>query len=177
MAGFPDALLPFYWTGKLSFWHYSTILTLSAGAEITFTFGPSVEKTVYLLYVGNTGRPRVVATGDYYTGTGAGLRHQQYGIERYPFDPVKLHSDYLVESVFMPDYPMNIPISHENLMTITLFNTETYNVQWDLTFWILETSMTVFLEEIIPYLRGQIMFNTEVVPRLLKILKKQLGET
>ena len=113
---------------------------------------------VWLLYEGTTGRPRVVSTADIYAGTGAGLRHRQYAYETVPVEPILLHTDYLIESVYIPVYPLSIPITHSNPMSITLFNNEAFNISWDLTFWILETSLDIFKQEVIPFMRGYIDF-------------------
>ena len=149
----PDILIPAYWSGLLRFQHFSTVLTLPATTTARITYGPSTASDIWLVFRGNSGRPRVVATGDFYEGTGAGLRHWMPPLKAGQLEPVVYHTDYLVPSVFEPDYPLFVPISNKNLMVLELFNSEAYAISWDLTFWQLECDATAYETEIMPYLR------------------------
>lgn len=149
----PDVLLPFAWSGKARFWHYTTLLSLPAASEISINFGPPSASSVWLIYQGTSGRPRT-AVGDLYTGVGAYMRHWLPSPKEGYLDGVYIHNDYLLESVYMPVYPLAIPILHATPMRILLVNTESFSLSWDLSFWMVESDETTFWTELMPYLRG-----------------------
>ena len=155
MAGFPEVFIPLMLKGDVAFWHDFANVTLAAGSTIRIPYGPPTRGSHYILFLGNVGAPRRTDTDEVVRTTNAFLRH--WLLSPFPemaSQPVRDHLDFLMESVYLPDYPLTTVLTFDHPMVLEFTNNEVFNISWDLTFWILETPEKVYKEHILPYFKG-----------------------
>lgn len=158
MAGFPEVFIPLLLRGDVSFWHDFTNTTLVAGSTLRITHGPPTRGFYYIYFLNNYGSPRRTDTDEVVRTTNAFLRHWLI-FPGLPSQPILEHQDFLMESVYRPDYPVVAVSTFDHPQIIEFVNNEVFNISWDITFRLLEASKKVYDENILPYFKGQYEFH------------------